>query len=98
LITNSATVIVALFLPANDLFYTEHGFVLRALYLLVGRQILSPLLVTHSIQCSLYNSTLLYLHRKQNCLPCFPLSSLHKVQCILYKVLWVLKLCHGKTQ
>jgi len=42
-------------------------------------------------------STLLYSSRKVNCLPCLPLSSSNKVQCILYKVLWVLKLCQGKT-
>jgi len=38
------------------------------------------------------------LSRKRNCLPCLPLSSPNKVQCILHKVLWVLKLCQGKTQ
>jgi len=87
-----------LFLPANDLFHAAHWFVLRALYLVVGHWILSPLLVTHSIRYALCSSTLLYESRKRNSLPCLPLSSPNKVQCILYKVLWVLKLCQGKTQ
>jgi len=47
---------VALFLPGNDLFHTVHWFVLRLLYLLVNRLVLSPLLVTHSILNVLYNS------------------------------------------
>jgi len=51
-----------------------------------------------SIRYALCSSTLLYSNRKRNCLPCFPLSSPNEVQCILYKVLWVLKLCQGKTQ
>ena len=55
-------------------------------------------LVTHSIRYALCSSTLLYSSRKRNCLPSLSLCSPNKVQCILYKVLWVLKLCQGKTQ
>jgi len=51
-----------------------------------------------SIRYALCSSTLLYSSRKRNCLPCLPLSSPNGVQCIVYKVLWVLKLCQGKTQ
>jgi len=69
------------------LFHAALWFVLRALYLVVGRLIPSPLLVTHSIRYALSSSTLLYSSRKRNCLPCFPFSSLNKVQCILCKVL-----------
>jgi len=35
--TNSAALIVALFLLANDLFHAAHWFVLRFLYLLANR-------------------------------------------------------------
>ena len=58
----------------------------------------SPLLVTHYIRYALCISTLLYSSCKRNCLLCFLLSSPNKVQCILCKVLWILKLCQGKTQ
>jgi len=95
--TNSAAPIVASFLPANDLFHAVRWFVLRLLYLLVDRWILSPLLVTHSILCVLYSSTFLHSNiltvcGNVCCINRYP--SPNKVQCVFVQG----ALCQGKTQ